>query len=131
MKLAILVSVLGLAACGPKKVSEGAVRCEQIAGGVWDRIAAARRTADPSDAMSADSLAVLKRVSITSCKNDGWSDKLLGCVQASGDEDALFACLKSGLTPDQSDALIHAFDQAFAKMLIEKDPGTAPVRFGN
>jgi hypothetical protein len=70
-----------LAGCGAKGASESAVRCEHAAE-VWDRIVAGEKARDPSTATSPESLTMLKNVTVSSCKNDGWSDKLIRACRA-------------------------------------------------
>ncbi|HUJ57552.1 MAG TPA: hypothetical protein VLX92_03655 [Kofleriaceae bacterium] len=130
MRLALVLSIGCVVACGNKGASESAVRCERAAG-VWDRIVAREKATDPINATPPDSLALLKTVTIASCKNDGWSDKLVACVQATSEEPALFDCLHNGLTPDQARALSSEFEQALAKKLMHDHPIVAPVRYGN
>jgi hypothetical protein len=121
----LLVVVLG---CGNQGASQGAARCEKIVGALWDRIAAKDHASDPDHAGSPEMDKLFKQTMTTSCKNDGWSDKLIACLEPVNDDDGLFGCLDKHMTGDQASALRRALTDAFTHKLEHDHPVTAPVR---
>jgi len=109
MKLVLLLCAIALG-CGAKE-SKGAAKCQAVVQPAEDRINAKERASDPSYAVTSETMATIDNILIESCKRDGWSEKMIACVEAVNDDDAMFKCLKN-LNPDQESALRKSLIEA-------------------
>jgi hypothetical protein len=112
MKLVLLSCAVALG-CGAKE-SKGAAKCQAVIGPAEDRITAREHANDPNYAVTPETMATIDNILIESCKRDGWSEKMITCVEAVNEDDAMFKCLNN-LSPDQESALRKSLIEALLK----------------
>jgi hypothetical protein len=106
--------------CGNHE-SAGAARCKRVVDKAENRIDARERAIDPDYQVTPETVDMIKNVLVASCKSDGWSDKLVACMDDVTDDDSMFKCFDY-LTPDQTTELKKSLLVALAKKRAKELP---------
>lgn len=114
----VLVAAIG---CSGPKQSTGAAKCEAVVRPAEARFEKHEQASNPNFATTPEGTAAVQSVLIDSCKADGWDPKMIACVEAANDNDAMFDCI-SNLTPDQATGLRNKLRAELQKRLIKALP---------
>jgi hypothetical protein len=106
--------------CGPKQ-SAGAAKCEAVVQPAEARFEKHEQAVNPNFTTTPEISAAVVNVLVDSCKGDGWDPKMIACVEAANDNDALFSCM-TNLTPDQATGLRNKLRAELHKRLLKALP---------